>query len=100
MATSAGRVPRPGDHTHARPRRRGAHSAHRHRDAPRHPTDPHRRRTQLTEAAVTVDPVRDDALSVTVAGEIDMSNAPTVERQILDAIPNHLAEVSVDLSAL
>jgi anti-anti-sigma factor len=54
----------------------------------------------LTEAAVTVDFVRDDALSVAVAGEIDMSNAPTVERQILEAIPNHLAEVSVDLSGL
>ncbi len=54
----------------------------------------------MTEASVTVDPVRDNALSVAVAGEIDMSNAPTVERQILQAIPNHLAEVTVDLSAL
>jgi anti-anti-sigma factor len=54
----------------------------------------------LTEASVIVDSVRDDALSVAVAGEIDMSNAPTVERQILEAIPNHLAEVTVDLSAL
>jgi anti-anti-sigma factor len=54
----------------------------------------------LTEASVTVDSVRDDALSVAVAGEIDMSNAPTVESQILQAIPNDLAEVTVDLSAL
>ena len=54
----------------------------------------------MTEASVTVDSVRDDALSVAVVGEIDMSNAPTVERQILEAIPNHLAEVTVDLSAL
>jgi stage II sporulation protein AA (anti-sigma F factor antagonist) len=29
-----------------------------------------------------------------------MSNAPTVERQILESIPNHLGEVTVDLSAL
>jgi anti-anti-sigma factor len=54
----------------------------------------------VTEAAVIVDSVRDDALSVAVVGEIDMSNAPIVERQILEAIPNHLAEVTVDLSAL
>ena len=54
----------------------------------------------MTEASVIVDSVRDDALAVAVAGEIDMSNAPTVERQILEAIPNHLAAVTVDLSAL
>ena len=54
----------------------------------------------MTEASVTVDSVRDDALAIAVSGEIDMSNAPTVERQILEAIPNDLAEVTVDLSAL
>jgi hypothetical protein len=53
----------------------------------------------VTEASVTVDSVRDDALSAAVAGEIDLSNAPTVERQILEAIPNHLAEVTVALFA-
>ena len=54
----------------------------------------------MTEASVTVDSVRDDALAIAVSGEIDMSNASTVERQILEAIPNDLAEVTVDLSAL
>jgi anti-anti-sigma factor len=54
----------------------------------------------LTEASLIVDSVRDDALAVALAGEIDMSNAPTVERQILEAIPNDLAAVTVDLSAL
>ena len=54
----------------------------------------------MTEASLTIDSVRADTLSVAVAGEIDMSNAPTVERQILEAIPNHFAEVTVDLSAL
>ena len=49
---------------------------------------------------MTVDSVRDDALAIAVSGEIDMSNASTVERQILEAIPNDLAEVTVDLSAL
>jgi anti-anti-sigma factor len=54
----------------------------------------------LTQAAVTVDPIRDDAIRITITGEIDLSNAPAVERQILDAIPNDLGDVAVDLSSL
>jgi stage II sporulation protein AA (anti-sigma F factor antagonist) len=54
----------------------------------------------VTEAAVIVDSVRDDTLAVAVTGEIDMSNASTVQRQIIEAIPNHLAQVTVDLSTL
>jgi anti-anti-sigma factor len=54
----------------------------------------------LTLASVAVEPIRNDTVRITVAGEIDLSNAPTVERHILDAIPNRVDEVVLDLSAL
>jgi anti-anti-sigma factor len=54
----------------------------------------------VTLASVTVEPIRDDAVRITVAGEIDLANSAAVERQILDAIPNQLDEVVLDLSGL
>ena len=54
----------------------------------------------MTLASVTVEPIRDDAVRITVSGEIDLSNSAAVERQILDAIPNVLDEVVLDLSGL
>jgi anti-anti-sigma factor len=54
----------------------------------------------LTQATVTVQPIRDDAIRITVTGEIDLSNAPAVEKQILDAIPNDLGDIALDLSPL
>jgi anti-anti-sigma factor len=54
----------------------------------------------LTLASLTVEPIRDDAVRIAVSGEIDLSNAAVVERQILDAIPNRLDEVVLDLSGL
>jgi anti-anti-sigma factor len=51
----------------------------------------------MTDATVHVDQVGHDALHVVVGGEIDLANADDVERRILDAISNQLAEVTVDL---
>jgi anti-anti-sigma factor len=54
----------------------------------------------MTEATVTVDPLCDDAVHVTVSGEIDLANTATVERQLLEAIPNHVSAVTVDLAGV
>ena len=52
----------------------------------------------MTQATIAVEDVRADAVRIAVAGEIDLSNATTVERQVLDAITNQLTEVTLDLN--
>lgn len=42
----------------------------------------------------------DGALTIDVAGEIDMVNATTVHQQLLDAVSNQETAVRVDLSGL
>jgi anti-anti-sigma factor len=54
----------------------------------------------MTQATIAVEDVCADAVRIAVAGEIDLSNATTVERQVLDAITNQLTEVTLDLNAL
>ena len=39
-----------------------------------------------------------DHVSVSIAGEIDLSNADQVEEEITSAIPNHCTSASVDLT--
>jgi anti-anti-sigma factor len=52
----------------------------------------------MTEASLEVEPGADDTVRIAMSGEIDLSNVATIERDLLAAIPNHLAEVVVDLS--
>ncbi len=54
----------------------------------------------MTEAHLAVERVREDAVRIVVGGEIDLANASTVERQIVEAISNQLTEVTLDLTAL
>ena len=54
----------------------------------------------MTDAAVHVDHDSDQAVRITVTGEIDMDNATHVEQQILAAISNQLTTVVLDLSGL
>ena len=54
----------------------------------------------MTQATIAVEDVRADAVRIAIAGEIDLSYATTVERQVLDAITNQLTEVTLDLNAL
>ena len=54
----------------------------------------------VTEATMTVDHVRAEAVRIALAGEIDMDERATVEQQVLDAISNQLTDVTLDLSAL
>ena len=39
-----------------------------------------------------------DHVSITITGEIDLSNAEQVEEQITSAVPNHCTSASVDLT--
>jgi len=39
-----------------------------------------------------------DHVSISIAGEIDLSNAEQVEEEITSAIPNHCTSASVDLT--
>jgi anti-anti-sigma factor len=52
-----------------------------------------------TQAVVTVER-RDDAALITVTGEIDLANADTAERQILQGVADELTRVTVDLTGL
>jgi anti-sigma B factor antagonist len=54
----------------------------------------------VTEAHLAVEQVQEDAVRIAVGGEIDLANAATVEQQILDAISNQLAHVTLDLHGL
>jgi anti-anti-sigma factor len=54
----------------------------------------------VTDAAVTIEPDREDSVRITVTGEVDMDNAADVEHQVLDAISNQLTAVTIDLSGL
>lgn len=54
----------------------------------------------MTDATVQVDHNADAGVRITVTGEIDMDNAPQVEQQVLGAISNELAGVTLDLTGL
>jgi anti-anti-sigma factor len=54
----------------------------------------------MTEATVQVDHNGDGGVRITVAGELDMDNAASIEQQILAAISNQLTSVTLDLSGL
>jgi anti-sigma B factor antagonist len=43
---------------------------------------------------------REGAVVATISGEIDLSNAATLERAMLDAVPNTASGIVVDLSAV
>jgi anti-anti-sigma factor len=53
----------------------------------------------VTTAVVDVT-VDDRSVGIAVSGEVDLANAATVEDQIVAAITNQVASVSVDLSAV
>ena len=48
-------------------------------------------------ADLAIEP-RDDAIVARIAGEVDLSNAPSLERAMLDAVGNSVAGIVVDLS--
>jgi anti-anti-sigma factor len=50
----------------------------------------------VNEAHIHVDEV-DDSVRLTVSGDIDLANAPTVETDLASAIPNHTTAVELDL---
>lgn len=52
----------------------------------------------MTTNASVATKVEGTSVSVSVAGEIDISNAANVERQILDAISNRATTVLIDLT--
>lgn len=52
----------------------------------------------MTEATVDVADSSEHALTLTVRGEVDLSNAAHVEDQIVDRTSNTLTDVTLDLS--
>ena len=54
----------------------------------------------MTQACLAVERAREDAVRIVVGGEIDLTNAAAVERQVVDAISNQLTEVTLDLTTL
>jgi anti-anti-sigma factor len=53
----------------------------------------------VTQAVVTVDR-RDGAVRVGITGEVDLANAESTERQVLDGIAGRVQEVTLDLTGL
>ena len=53
----------------------------------------------MTEHGITVTrALGENSVLIVLGGEIDMANAELVERQLEDAIPNHLTAVTLDLA--